>query len=182
MRYIVPTLLLSVLLCTQSLYANSLHELRKDISDSMITAQITAQFAESKNLNPLKISIDTENGIVTLSGYVTDKRAFVEALRIATRVHGVRTVQTNDLFIKKVNLSLTDALITARVETAILKAKVLDDDSIPLVGISATTTNGIVTLSGQVHQAQSITHILNRVNAIQGVKKIITFLAVKDKI
>lgn len=180
MLSLLPTLLLSMLLCVP-LHANSLNELRNDISDTMITTKITAQFAESKNLNPLKISIDTNNGIVTLRGYVTDKQAFVDALQIATRVKGVRTVQTNDLFIKNVNLSLTDALITARVETAILKAKVLDDDSIPLVGISATTTNGVVTLSGQVNQAQSITHILNRVTSIQGVKKIITFLVVKDK-
>ncbi|MGL6036306.1 MAG: BON domain-containing protein, partial [Legionella sp.] len=89
-------------------------------------------------------------------------------------------IRTQDLHIKQVNSVVTDTFITTRVETAVLKAKVLDDESIPLVGINASTTNGIVTLSGTVHNSQSILFIIKRVNAIRGVKKIITHLTVKD--
>jgi hyperosmotically inducible protein len=159
--------------------ANSLEEWEQDISDSVITTKITAKFAESTNLNPLKISIDTDDGIVTLSGYVKDKQAFVDALRIAKNTKGVKAVKDNELYIRKVNMAVTDAFITARVETAVLKAKVLDDESIPLVGINAKTINGEVTLTGTVKNAQSIAYIIKRVNAIRGVKKIITLLEVK---
>lgn len=167
---------------TVSVQAQSLKEIEQNISDSMITAKITAKFTENQNINPLKISIDTENGSVTLSGYVKDKQAYVDALRIAKNTAGVKAVHANDLDIKMVNTALTDAFITAKVETAVLKAKVLDDESIPLVGINAHTNNGVVTLSGQVSNAQSIASIIKRVNAVRGVKKIITYLEVKDKL
>lgn len=160
--------------------ASKLKAVEQDISDSVITTKITAQFTENRNLNPLKISVSTHEGTVKLSGYVGDKQAFVDALRITKNTKGVKTVLTKELHIKKVNTAFTDAFITARVETAVLKAKVLDDESIPLVGINATTTNGVVTLSGTVKNAQSIACIIKRVNAIRGVKKIITHLEVKD--
>jgi transcriptional regulator of aromatic amino acid metabolism len=58
----------------------------------------------------------------------------------------------------------------------VLEAKVLDDESIPLVGINAKTVNGVVTLSGDVKNRSSLTAILRRVSAIKGVKKIISDL------
>ncbi|PJD96201.1 MAG: ornithine racemase [Legionella sp.] len=171
-----------LLLCTSSmLQAESLDKLEHDLSDSFITTKIAAQFAEHHNVNLLKIKITTHEGVVTLSGYVKDKDAYVDALRTAHNTKGVKRVNTEKLYIKKINSSVTDALITARVETAVLKAKVLDDESIPLVGINAKTIDGIVTLSGQVQQTQSIGFIIKRVNAIKGVKKIISYLKVKEE-
>ncbi len=180
MSKIVYTIIIITLFFINSLYANNLKEIKQEISDSVITTKITAKFTENTNLNPLKISIDTEEGVVTLSGFVKDKQAFVDALRLAKNTTGVKTVQANELYIKKVNTAFTDAFITARVETAVLKAKVLDDEAIPLVGINAKTVNGVVTLSGQVHSGQAVAFIIKRVNAIRGVKKIITYLEVKD--
>jgi len=90
-------------------------------------------------------------------------------------------VESDELEIKAVNTALADAYITAKVEAAVLKAKVLDDESIPLVGINASTTNGIVTLSGNVKHTKSVAVILKRVNAIQGVKQIISNLQVATR-
>ncbi|TAL64300.1 MAG: BON domain-containing protein [Legionella sp.] len=162
------------------LYADNLKAIEQDLSDSVITAKITAQFTEYTNLNPLKITATTQDGVVTLKGYVKDKQAFVDALRIAKTTNGVKSVHASHLYIKKVNTAFTDAFITAKVETAVLKAKVLDDETIPLVGINATTTNGVVTLSGTVKSSGSIAAIIKRVNAIHAVKKIITKLTVKE--
>lgn len=180
MHRTVYAIIAGILFFIHPVQANSLEKWEQDISDSVITTKITAKFAESKNLNPLKIAVDTQDGVVTLSGYVKDRQAYVDALRIAKDTKGVKTVKDNELHIKKVNMALTDAYITARVEAAVLKAKVLDDETIPLVGINAKTVNGEVTLSGAVGNAQSIAYIIKRVNTIQGVKKIITFLEVKD--
>jgi hyperosmotically inducible protein len=84
----------------------------------------------------------------------------------------------NDLVI---TTNLTDAYITARVEAAVLKAKVLDDESIPLVGVNAKTIHGTVTLTGGVKKSSSIIAILKRVNAIHGVKKIVSDLIVSKE-
>lgn len=165
---------------THPSWAIPLTEIKQDFSDAMITTKITTQFAEHKELNPLKIIASTDKGVVHLSGYVNNKQAYIDALRIVKNTPGVKSIRTQELHIKKVNSVFTDTFITTRVETAVLKAKVLDDDSIPLVGINATTTNGVVTLSGAVNNSQSILFIIKRVNAIRGVKKIITYLTVKD--
>lgn len=157
-------------------FAADIKEIGQDLSDSVITTKITAKFTKNVDLNPLKISVTTHNGVVTLRGNVKNKQAFIEALRLAVATQGVRTVDVDNLEIKQVNTALTDAYITAKVETAILKAKVLDDESIPLVGINATTTNGVVMLTGQVKNGKSIIAILNRVQAVRGVKKVISKL------
>ena len=161
--------------------AADLKEIEQELSDSVITTKITAKYTKNKNLNPLKISVSTQDGVVTLRGHVKDKQAFVEALRLAHTTKGVKYVDTDDLDIKRVNTALTDAYITAKVEAEVLKAKVIDDNSIPIVGINATTTNGIVTLTGTVKKNTSILAIIKRVNTVHGVKKIISNLLVEGR-
>ncbi|KTD23327.1 osmotically inducible protein Y [Legionella londiniensis] len=183
MRLLYSIIFLPLLLIANiPTHAADLKHLEQQFSDSFITAKITAKFTESKNLNPLKISVSTDKGVVHLHGHVKNKEAFVEALRLAVSTKGVKCVDTEDLHIKRVNTLFTDAYITAKVEAAVLKAKVLDDESIPLVGINATTTNGIVTLSGRVKNKQSIAFIIKRVSAVRGVKKVIAHLDVKSDI
>ncbi len=175
---LVTTTLLFFGLQTQ---AADLKEIGQELSDSVITTKITTKFTKNKNLNPLKISVSTEDGIVLLSGYVGDKQAFVDALRLAKDTKGVKAVDTEDLEIKHVNTAFTDVYITAKIETAVLKAKVLDDETIPLVGINASTINGVVTLTGVVKASKSIDAILKRAHNVRGVKKIISNLTIANK-
>lgn len=170
--------LITFCLCISIASGADLKALEQEISDSVITTKITTKFAKDKHLNPLKIFVSTQKGIVTLRGHVKDKEAFISALRITKGVKGVRNVDADELEIKQVNTAFTDAYITTKVEAAVLKAKVLDDESIPLVGINATTTNGIVTLSGALKNTSSIPFLLKRTLAVKGVKQIISKLEV----
>lgn len=161
--------------------AANIKGIEQELSDSVVTTKITAKFTKNKNLNPLKISVSTTNGVVKLRGHVKEKEAFVEALRLTKATKGVVSIDTRQLEIKRVNTAFTDAYITAKVEAAVLEAKVLDNESIPIVGINASTTNGIVKLSGHVCNNASITAILKRVSSIKGVKKIISQLQVQKE-
>ncbi|WP_245614300.1 BON domain-containing protein [Legionella massiliensis] len=184
MRSFINFLISSILLFSIGLAhaENNLKEIEKNISDSVITTKITAKFTKNTALNPLKIRVSTNNGVVTLKGNVNNKQAFVDALTLAKQTVGVKAVETDDLAIKQVNTALTDTYITAKVEAAVLKAKVFDDESIPIVGINATTNNGTVTLSGKVKTGKSIIAIIKRVNAVQGVKKIVSNLQVNKDV
>ncbi len=155
-------------------------ETKQKINDYFITSIIKGKITKNKNLNPLNISVSTTNGIVHLDGRVNDKQSFVDTLRIATLTKGVKGIDARDLEIKQVNSAFTDAYITTKIEAAILEAKVVDDDTIPLVGINASTNNGIATVSGTVKSSKSIVAILKRVNNIKGVKKVISNLEVKS--
>ena len=90
----------------------------------------------------------------------------------------IPTDNTVDFDIKQVNSSFSDAYITAKIEAIVLKAKVLDDESIPLVGINASTSNGIVTIAGQLQSQKAINSIIKRAQRIKGVKKIISRMTV----
>lgn len=164
----------------QTTYASDLDVLASKWSDTVITTKIKTQFTKDPNLNPLKISVKTKQGEVTLKGHAKNKKAFVTALRIVTNTRGVRSIDTSNFDIQSVNSSFTDAYITAKIEAAILESKVFDDESIPLVGINTTTTNGIVTLSGTVKHRHSLALILKRIHHIHGVKKIKSHVVVAE--
>lgn len=181
MRHLLRLILISTLLLSlNSAFANGAKSKNPVSNDAAITSKIMAQFTKKTTLSTSKIAVSTEKGVVKLSGEVKDKQTFVDAFWLARTTHGVKLVDVDDLEIKRVNTSLSDAYITAKVETAILKAKIMDDESIPLVGINATTANGIVTLTGDVKKNKSINAILKRANAVHGVKKIISSLHVKS--
>ncbi|MCC5792708.1 MAG: BON domain-containing protein [Legionellaceae bacterium] len=158
-----------------------LQEARQDLSDAVISAKIMARFTEHRLLNPLKISVSTHNANVSIKGYVGSRTAFVEALRIVVQTQGVQHIDTEDLHIQKVNTAFTDGVISARAEVAVLNAKVLDDESIPLAGINAHTENGVLTLKGELPSTVALSALLKRVNRIKGVKKIISQITVKDE-
>ena len=179
MRQLLNLTLASLLVFSAThVYATDLKEIEQELGDSVITTKITAKFTQNTDLNPLKISVTTEQGVVKLTGHVKNKKAFVKALRLAKATDGVKSVDADELDIKLVNTVFTDAYITTKVEAAVLKAKVFDDESIPLVGINASTTNGVVTLAGKVKSDQAVFAILKRVNAVRGVKKIVSTLRV----
>ncbi len=158
--------------------AANIKKIEEGLSDTVITTKIKTQFTKNKNLNPLKISVTTNHGVVTLKGHAKNKMAYVDTLRIVTNTKGVRTINTTEFDVNVVNSAFKDTYITAKVETAILKSKVLDDESIPLVGINVATVNGIVTISGIVRHEAAMAAILKRTNHVHGVKKIISHLEV----
>lgn len=179
MRISIRKAFILLFLCLfQSAQAADLKKIEQGISDTVITTKIKTKFTKNKNLNPLKISVSTEKGVVTLVGHAKNKPAFVDALRIVTNTKGVRSINTTAFDIKVVNSAFTDAYITAKIEAAVLESKVLDDESIPLVGINASTLNGIVTLTGILKHERSIDAILKRAHHIHGVKKIISHLSI----
>lgn len=167
----------------QNVYAQpALDAFKQTLSDTIISTKITASIAKNAHVNPLKISITTQNGIVTLRGHVNDRKTYVAVLRIAKNTNGVKHIIASGLDIASVNSALTDAYITAKVEAAVLRAKVFDDESIPLAGINAKTINGVVTLEGKVKTPKAKLAIIERINKVRGIKKIISHLDINDDI
>lgn len=179
MHKIVQTIVtLVIFLGFNVIHAADLKQIEEKLSDSVISTKLTAKFTKDMQLNPFKIYVSTHDGQVTLRGHVRDTAAYVEALRLAKSTKGVKSVDVKQLEIKPVNTGFMDAYITAKVQAALLKTKILSDESIPLVGINATTENGDVTLSGKVKRKESIELILERVKAIHGVNKVNSLLVV----
>lgn len=69
------------------------------VSDSAITTKVKAALLAEKDVNSMDISVNTFNGVVQLSGFVTSQWQVDRAIQVAAAVGGVRSVK-NDLAYK----------------------------------------------------------------------------------
>ena len=70
------------------------------IDDAWITTKIKALLLKENALSALKIDVDTKDGMVRLSGQVEKSEQVAQAVDIASKVAGVKSVQV-DLLLKK---------------------------------------------------------------------------------
>jgi hyperosmotically inducible periplasmic protein len=69
------------------------------VDDATITTKVNAALAKDKDLSAIKIDVDTQNGVVTLSGPAPTATAKQRASEIARTVKGVSSVN-NQLTVK----------------------------------------------------------------------------------
>ena len=75
----------------------SMTQKAKDVvDDATITTKIKAEFAKDKAVSAMNIKVDTDKGVVKLSGNAKSKDEAAKAESIAKSVHGVSSVK-NDI-------------------------------------------------------------------------------------
>ena len=63
-------------------------------SDAAITSKVKASLVAEKDLSGMEINVDTEKGVVMLSGFVESKAEADKAVRVAKGVEGVTSVKS----------------------------------------------------------------------------------------
>jgi len=71
------------------------------INDSEITIKIKGALLNEKNVDSLKVMVDTVNGVVTLSGTINNEMNRTKVIKIAESVNGVTSVNSKNLVIAK---------------------------------------------------------------------------------
>lgn len=66
---------------------------KENVADAVITTKVKADLFAEPELKALAIDVDTENGVVNLSGFVSSKAEADKAVRLAKGVKGVTTVR-----------------------------------------------------------------------------------------
>ena len=74
-------------------------ETNQAASDSAITSKIKGKYLVEKNFKSFKVSVETKDGIVVLSGFVDNQATKTRAGQIAAGVKGVKSV-SNGLVVK----------------------------------------------------------------------------------
>lgn len=69
-------------------------EARDAVADATITASVHANLARDGELGPLKIAVDTVDGVVVLRGTAPSPAVAERAVRIAQGTDGVRSVES----------------------------------------------------------------------------------------
>ncbi|MFA5496436.1 MAG: BON domain-containing protein [Porticoccaceae bacterium] len=148
------------------------------LGDATLTATVKSKLLWNRNTEGLDIKVETEGGVVTLSGEADNSAARELAGRLAEDTDGVRSVR-NDIKVSgtttaaakvqgaadDVGTTLSDAWITSKVKSSFLFSSNLSS-----LDISVATENGKVTLSGTVHSSEEKALAKETVENIRGVK------------
>lgn len=157
---------------------NSMKKVDAFMDDSAITARVKAALLENKQINSTDISVSTERGVVTLSGFINDAKTGAQAVLTASQVDGVKSV-SDQLNVKESKGSSIGGFVSDTAITSEAKAKLLAESGIPSGSISVETSEGIVQLSGNVERAEQVTKAEAVVKGIEGVKSVKNDLKVK---
>jgi hyperosmotically inducible protein len=146
--------------------------------DATVTSKVKADLIEDPLTKARDISVTTDQGIVQLSGFVDSKEQRDEAVRIATAVSGVRSVQ-DDLHVKGdgnvVATGKEDDVITRSVKDAL--------DANPATNtheIKVRTSDGVVELSGFIDSNDQRDLAAHIAESVEGVRTVYNGLQLKQ--
>jgi osmotically-inducible protein OsmY len=97
---IVSTMLGAVAFTTMLTCAYAAEKVGMVIDDAVITTKVKAEILEHQKLKVFDIHVDTQNGIVQLSGFVDSPATADRAEKAARSVSGVREVK-NDMRVEQ---------------------------------------------------------------------------------
>lgn len=155
------------------------------IHDASITMRIKTTYLFSRHLNPFRINVDTDDGVVTLRGSVPSDIHRQLAVEIAKNAEGVRDVH-DDLRIapsggagpddpeKSFGQAVHDASLTASVKMALAFER-----GVKASEISVHTDRGTVTLTGEVGSRAERQLATRVARDTEGVKDVVNRLQVR---
>jgi len=148
-----------------------------EIDDSVITTRVKTALLDNIDVKGFDIQVETRNGEVMLSGFVSNQAQIEQAVTVAKGVEGVKAID-NKLAIKEgvatVGNKLDDSVITTEV-----KAALLADADIKSLDITVATHKGEVQLSGFVNNQRQIDRALEITHSVEGVTQVGNQMSIK---
>jgi hyperosmotically inducible protein len=157
-------------------------------TDPGITTAVKAKFAADDTVKAYKIDVDTKDRVVTLTGAVDSSAAKERAVQIARATDGVNNVVDNmtvapgatpttgidDPLQRKAGeaASRTGEVVGDAAITSAVKTKFLADPNVAGLKIDVDTTDGVVTLKGNVQSATEKTRAIELARETTGVKSV----------
>ncbi|MFD1804220.1 molecular chaperone OsmY [Mixta tenebrionis] len=148
------------------------------MDDSAITAKAKAALVDDETVKSTDISVETDKGVVTLSGFVSSQDQAEKAVALVKKVEGVKSV-SDKLHVKDSEKQSVSGYAGDAATTSEIKAKLLADDIVPSRKVKVETTNGVVQLSGAVENKAQSERAESIAKAIEGVKSVKNDLTVK---
>lgn len=161
--------------------SSSEHSFGDTIDDASTTAAIKSKLLWSRHAEGMDTKVITRDGKVTLSGTVGSSEAREHAASLAMSTNGVTAVD-NQLKVKadkpgmvdsgkqaakEAGDDIADSWITTKVKSTLLYSR-----NVGGTGIDVSTENGIVTLSGKVHDGAEQALAVKLAENVRGVKSV----------
>jgi hyperosmotically inducible protein len=145
------------------------------ITDTDITTKVKYKLAGKKSLKGSDISVTTTNGVVTLTGTATGKKAQFSAESLAKSVQGVKSVDDelrkpgDSKRVAGAKQGVSDDWITTKVKSDLLANSLTKG-----LDVKVVTTDGVVVLSGKLANQDAIDHVKDVTEKVDGVKSVDT--------
>lgn len=168
------TRLLSLLALLLFAACSSTQPVSVQLSDAEIATKVKAKLVGDPEVNPFRVDVDVNEGLVRLSGVVEKEEAKREAGRLARQTEGVRRVQ-NDLVVGKPSVAerAQDAGIASMV-----KSRIAADPDLNPFNINVDSEGSTVTLMGRVKTERAKKHAEEVARATKGVEDVRNMLEV----
>ncbi len=171
---------------------------KRNVADSAVTAKVKSKLAMDPDTSALKVDVDTDGGVVTLTGAVDTQAEKAQAGQIAENTEGVTRVINNIVVapnatgdsgpgkpgekageaVEKVEEGARDLGVTAEDLTILskIKARYISEG---ITDADVDVKNGMVTLKGNVGSLQDKARAESIARATGGVRNVNNMLVVK---
>jgi osmotically-inducible protein OsmY len=153
---------------------------KNSASDTWVTTKVKAQLMTEPGISPLRVNVDTRDGIVSLFGTVETDNDKSAAERSAMKVNGVKSVKNDLQVVPEVaakRVEARDDQLHDAVKKRIEERQALKDDNIDI-----EVKNGVVRLSGTVDGFGERMTALTVARSTEGVKSVIDDLRIEQKV
>lgn len=140
--------------------------------DTTITNSIKSQIADSATLSTLNITVQANQGVVTLSGTVDSDSQVSSLVELSEAVVGVKDVDASNLNVKNSQQPIADTIITAKIKGLFIREKVFGDKDIAALNISVETKNGVVYLTGAIDNPEQLKNAMALIRTVKGVTSV----------
>jgi osmotically-inducible protein OsmY len=147
------------------------------VDDASIEFRIKDNLLEKSDRLFTRVSVDSVEGRVLLSGSVDNPDDRVEVARLAWQVEGVKEV-FNEVEVRN-RAGLVDYFKDVRIANE-LRFKLLSDKDISALNYSVETVNGVVYLMGIAQNQAELEKVTAHASNIKGVTRVVSYVVLKD--
>jgi hyperosmotically inducible protein len=177
---IVKALLLSLCLSLAAVAVLAQTQSAPNMDDAVISMRVKAALIANDSTKASQINVETQRGVVLLSGFVDSEAMRAAAASSAKAVTGVKEVQ-NKLMIRDANRStgqaVDDTVIAAKVKGELAGKSGFDTAT----SVTVEVNSGIVELSGFVSTLDQKTQAADIARSVNGVKDVQNNISLKPK-
>jgi len=166
-RLLKKSLFVLLMMSTTCIYADSI---LSPITDTVNSGIISSKIALDSSLSNVSVNVNVDHGYVALSGIVNTEAEKQRVIKIAQSISGINGVDISRLKVRDSLSPLSDTEITAKIKTLFVHENLFGKVSVPVISISVTTNNGIVTLTGTADSQKQIDSAINIAKSVSGVK------------
>ncbi len=156
---------------------NDERSLGNQLDDVSITAKVDARLIAEKDMPSRWVSVQSIEGVVTLTGYLPSPSHIKRAIYITKTIDGVKSVHSElHIGTPAVKGLFSDSWITTQVKSRLWKDKVVSGFS-----IHVETVGGKVYLQGIVNDFTHRQHAKKLVSGVKGVTAVVDLMKSKQQ-